>query len=480
MLRELAPPAPRRTASGGTARVIGVGLALALLAGGCSTMTRARQATAAGVPCSDTTATDVPQPTPAQLEAAALGQLPIAPDADRVDLVAPPFSNPTDVTNPLFPISDLHSAILNGHVDGKPFRTETTLLPDTRILQWSDGQCVEVLVSQYTAYLDGRLEEVALDYYAQADDGSVWYFGEDVFNYNAKGHIADTDGTWLAGKEGPVAMIMPADPQVGEVNRPENIPGLVFEEVAVKSIDQTFDGPSGRVDGAMVGQELHDDGTFSDKVFVPGYGEFLSAHEGDLEAMALAAPTDAVPGPVPAGLEAISGGADRIFESRLSRDRHWRAASKRVSQMVAIWDAFRTGDVPPRLVAPTSRALKRLAARVQVRDRTKTRAAAVDVAYAGIDLQLRYRLPAEIDLARFELWTRRVLVHAGADGLAGVTSDVATMEWIRDRFVHTLDAVDVTRIDTLLGELRTDVVDEDLAAASDTAEALRELLAGLG
>jgi hypothetical protein len=69
--------------------------------------------------------------------------------------------------------------VLLGHVDGKPFRSETTLLHDTERIAW-DGQVVETLVSQYVAYLDGRLEEVARDRYAQADDGSVWYFGEDV------------------------------------------------------------------------------------------------------------------------------------------------------------------------------------------------------------------------------------------------------------------------------------------------------------
>ena len=39
------------------------------------------------------------------------------------------------------------------------------------------------MVSQFVAYGDGRVLEVARDYYAQADDGSVWYFGEDVDNY---------------------------------------------------------------------------------------------------------------------------------------------------------------------------------------------------------------------------------------------------------------------------------------------------------
>jgi hypothetical protein len=91
-----------------------------------------------------------------------VSDLPLAPDDDRADLVALPFSDPTTVTNPLFPIIHLHSVVLNGTVGDKPFRTETTLLPDTRVIGWSPGQCIRVLVSQYVAYLDGRIEEVAL------------------------------------------------------------------------------------------------------------------------------------------------------------------------------------------------------------------------------------------------------------------------------------------------------------------------------
>ncbi|MGI0036675.1 MAG: hypothetical protein ACRD98_12495 [Nitrososphaera sp.] len=210
----------------------------------------------------------------------------VAQDDQRVDLVMPTFSNPTNITNPLFPISNLHSAILLGNVEGEPFRTETTLLPDTRIIEW-EGQKVETLVSQYVAFIDGRIEEVALDHYAQADDGSVWYFGEDVFNYE-DGVVADTEGTWFAGKDGPAALIMPSKPKVGDVFRPENIPNLVFEEVTITSVDLTVDGPLGPVYGAILSKELHMDGFTEDKYFAPGYGEFSTGtEEGDLEAIAL-------------------------------------------------------------------------------------------------------------------------------------------------------------------------------------------------
>ena len=65
-----------------------------------------------------------------------------APEADRVDIDRPTFSHPTEITNPLFPISALESAVLLGEVDGKPFRSETTLLPATGTVLL-DGEAVE-------------------------------------------------------------------------------------------------------------------------------------------------------------------------------------------------------------------------------------------------------------------------------------------------------------------------------------------------
>ncbi len=429
--------------------------------------------------CQDSISTPVPQPTQAQLDAAGLGDLPLAPDSARRDLVAAPFSDPTAVTNPLFPVADLHSAILNGHVDGKVFHTETTLLPFTKIIEWTPGQCVRVLVSQYMAFLDGSLQETAIDLYAQADDGSVWYLGETVSDYQVDGLVLTTEGTWQAGIDGPFAMIMPSDPQVGDVNRAENIPGNSFEEVHVTKINQTFNGPSGPVSGGMVGSEIHQDAPPSDKLFAPGYGEFRSIDGPDVEAMALASPTDSLPGGVPAELMTISNGADRIFGSPLATPLQWRNAQQRAHRMLDAWIAFRAGDVPPRLVKPTSIALRNLIAQIEARVRSKTRDASIDAAYASNDLQLRYRPVTKIDTMRFELWVRRALVDATAGSLGGTRSDVVTLEWIRDRIAQTLEPVTLVRLDSLLAELGGAVVDEDLTAAAHAARDLRAVMSGL-
>ncbi|MGI9080821.1 MAG: hypothetical protein ACR2FZ_00880, partial [Thermoleophilaceae bacterium] len=394
----------------------------------------------------------------------------------RLDIEAPKFSTPTSITTPTFPISRLCSTILSGKVDGKPFHTETTLLPETRTIEWSPGQRVEARASQYFAYLDGRIEEVALDYYAQADDGSVWYLGEDVYDYDRAGLVDSTLGSWLAGKEGPVEMIMPADPKVGDVHRAENIPGIAFEEVEVKETGKTVDGPVGPVKGAIVGRELHDDGSYSEKVFAPGYGEFYSAHDGDTEAMALAVPTDALKGSPPAALKELSRAAKGVIDP--ARSETWESASTGSRTAARAWAAYRRDGVPPLLAVEMNRALKALSASIAKRDKTRAGTAAIDVAQSALDLELRYRQPSEIDLGRFELWANQVLVDAAAGDVGGVRGDVTTLEWIRDRFARTIDAADLTAIDAHLVALRETVANEteDLKTAAAEGRELRRPL----
>lgn len=446
---------------------LALGLAAALALGACG-------GAGTGGPSAPST---IPQPTRAELVAAGLDELPVAPESKRLDITAPTFSNPTEITNPLFPISRLRSAIFSGTVDGKPFHTETTLLPETRHIEWSPGQHVQARVSQYFAYLDGRIEEVALDYYAQADDGSVWYLGEDVSDYDREGLIDSTLGSWLAGREGPPEMIMPADPKVGDVHRAENIPAIAFEEIEIKTTGKTLDGPMGPVKGAMVARELHDDGSYSDKVFAPGYGEFYSAHDGDIEAIALAVPTDALKGRPSAALQALSRAAGQMIDA--ARSGSWTSASRTMRIASRAWATYQREQVPPRLAAEMNRALKALSAAITKRDRARAGSAAIDVAQSALDLELRHRPPADVDLDRFSLWADQVLVDAAAGDVGGVRGDVGTLEWIRDRFASAIGAADLTAIDAHLVALRETVANEneDLKRAAVEARLLRRPLA---
>jgi hypothetical protein len=396
--------------------------------------------------------------------------LPVYDDSLRVDLYEPSFSDPTQVTNPLFPIGKLDRVLLLGSVDGLPLRVETTLLEGTQMIDLG-GQQVETLVSQYVAWLDGRIHEVAIDWYAQDDQGAVWYFGEDVFNYE-EGVIADTHGTWLAGRDGPVAMIMPADPQVANVWRPENICGFVFEEVIATSVGVTVDGPRGPVPGAIITEELHMDGTLEDKTFAPAYGEFSTGDpDGDLEAVAVAVPTDALSGPAPAEVEALSSGAEKIFA--LARSGRWAAVVAEASRMNDAWTAFQATGVPPMLDAQMSDALRGLDEAIGARERAETRQASIRVALASLDFELRHEERAEIDLDLIEVWLRQLQLDVQARDAGAVRGDIASIEWIRDRLTPGRRGP----IDRDLQNLEGAAGAADWSRVETTADTLRQALA---
>jgi hypothetical protein len=331
---------------------------------------------------------------------------------------------------------------------------------------------VPTRIHQYVAYSGGRILEVALDWYAQADDGSVWYFGEDVFNYE-DGVVADTHGTWLAGRDGPPGMIMPADPAVGDVYRPENIPGLVFEQVTVESTGQRASGPRGAVDGALVVRELHLDGATEAKTFAPGYGEFSAGGGGDRETVALAVPVDAAGGPAPAELAALVDGARAAFVAAGAG--RWPAASARVQAMTAAWGRV-GGDQPELLAGQLATALDGLGGAVGARDPGRARQAALRVEQAALDLRLRHRPPAEVDLDRLDLWARQLLVDAAARDQGAVAGDTATLQVIWDRSGHAAGPAAARRVEDALRVLRDTAGEEDLTAAAAAVPAFRAAL----
>lgn len=401
--------------------------------------------------------------------------LPVEPVSARVDLAQPTFSNPTVINNPLFPVSEIEQTLLVGHVDAAELRVVYTLLPGTTPITWN-GQTIQTRTIQYVAYEDRRLVEYAIDWYAQADDGSVWYFGEDVFNYE-DGELADRHGTWLVERDGPLAMIMPARPAVDNVYRVENIPARVFEEVRVTDTTVALDGPSGPITGGMTGKQLHMNATYSDKIFAPGYGEFLTQTETELEALALAVPTDALPEALPAQLDTLTTGAIGVFDAADAAD--WSAASTTVTGMNTAWTQFKLGQVPPRLKPLMDTALAALTRAAAEKNAVTARQAAVDVEQLGLDMQLRHRAPAAVDLDRTAAFTRQLLVDVDADEAGAVKGDVLTLGYVRDRIAHTVSAAARDAISAHIAKLTTAAEAKDLKTAATEAKLLLATLSGL-
>jgi hypothetical protein len=400
--------------------------------------------------------------------------LPLAPESDRVDLATPVFSKPTEITNPLHPTSVVDQVIMGGHVEGKPFRTEVTLLPETKPIEWG-GKTVDTAISQYVAYLDGRIHEVALDWYAQADDGSVWYFGEDVFNYE-DGKVADTEGTWIASDETPAAMIMPAKPQVGNVYRPENAPEVVFEEVRVEKVDQTIPGPRGTISGAIEVSELHMDGKREGKIFAPGYGEFSTGTPGgDLEAVSLAVPTDSRQGPAPAEFGALTAAVDGVYQAVVAEVVD--EATQATTTLNKAWEAALSKGIPPQLEAQMKADLEALNAAMSQEDWEAAQSASLRIAQNETDLRLLHQRVIDVDLARLKLWTRQLPVDVAADDPGLVLANVAALERVWERTKKAVDPA--APVDAALAEVRKAADAEDLPAVDRATEALNQAVEGL-
>jgi len=213
------------------------------------------------------------------------------------------------------------------------------------------------------------------------------------------------------------------------------------------------------------------DGTREDKTFAPGYGEFSTGTPGgDLEAVALAVPTDALSGPVPAQLTTMSAGADSVFDAAQVGD--WTTASVVANGVSAAWSAFQAGGVPPMLLSPTNSAVAALTNAVQAQSVPASLQAALDVEQASLDLQLRHRPRAEIDLALLGLWARQLLVDAAAGDQAAVLGDAATIKWIRDRLAPDVGP-ELRLLDARLAGLLAAAAGRDLGAIAGAAVRLR-------
>jgi hypothetical protein len=219
----------------------------------------------------------------------------------------------------------------------------------------------------------------------------------------------------------------------------------------------------------MVASELHLDGSRSTKVFAPGYGEFLTRDGEDVEALALATPSDGLAGPSPFELRFLVTGAFGTLESMRVGD--WVAARSTANRVSKAW-ATLAGDAPPLIRPRLATAVDRLTGAVQARSATRASQLAIEVARLALDLELRYRSVLDVDVERFHLWTQQLRIHASSRDLGGVRGDVAVLEWMRERLVRALSGEQLRRLDTGLRALRAAADARSLESSADHAARL--------
>jgi hypothetical protein len=369
-------------------------------------------------------------------------------DNGRVlDAVTPEFRAPNRITNPHFPAGALDQVVLLGEGGNRSVRVEKTLLPETRMVEW-DGRHIETKVVQRVAHRDGQIFEVAVEFYAQADDGSVWRYGAEIDHYTA-GVVTANEGSWLAGRDGPPGMVMPAEPAVGDV-------------VSTTEHVETTHGP---VEDAVLVDVHQMDDTEERRLFVPGYGEFRTEAGVETLVVALALPVDARPGPVPRPLTDFGVGALALYD--WTGDGKSPAIDLPISELETSLAALEA-DSPPRLFDEAQRALGTLRSVARTGAGSPDfRRASCAAALTATDLAALYRDRQSIDIERMRLWARMASVDAQADARERVRSDVAILETMWARIAPVRDGAQAHVSDALV-TLRGAVDRDDLTAASES------------
>jgi hypothetical protein len=182
---------------------------------------------------------------------------------------SPVFSHSRDITNPYLPLASLKQDIL----ENKSERVERTARPGVHKVFQLGGQTFEALTVEDREYSPGGdLIEATLDYFAQDDDGNVYYLGEDVDTYK-NGQVSGHSGTWLLGKDTQKpGVLMPAHPQVGNQFMSEDVPKITWEKDAVVSVNETVTVPAGTFSHCVKIKEIASDGDTEIKFYAPGVG----------------------------------------------------------------------------------------------------------------------------------------------------------------------------------------------------------------
>jgi hypothetical protein len=177
----------------------------------------------------------------------------------------------TTIDNPWFPLTPGTKWVSRGVKDGK-----TTV--DTFEVT---GQTKEILgvtcsVIQDTLTEDGNVVEATWDWYAEDDQGNVWYFGEDTKEFDAQGNVTSTAGSWQSGVDGGApGVFMPADPQVGQGGYQEYLKGEAVDRYEIVSLSASVKVPYGSFDGCLETRETTaiEPGVVDRKYYVKGIGQ---------------------------------------------------------------------------------------------------------------------------------------------------------------------------------------------------------------
>jgi len=229
---------------------------------------------------------------PALLLAAACAGALLAPAGASPPVDPPVFTSPLEITNPFHPFTPGGVKLFTGVDEGEKIAIVDLYLAEMRTFRFG-GVDIPTRILQETEFAEGRLVEISRNFFAQADDGTVYYFGEVVDDYE-DGVIVGHGGSWLVG--GPTdpsdppetgtakepAVFMPGNPERGDVFKPEDVFPIADETVTIVAVNQRVVVPAGRFRGALRVRETSRLSPGSEtKWYAPGVGVVKGKARGE-------------------------------------------------------------------------------------------------------------------------------------------------------------------------------------------------------
>ena len=192
--------------------------------------------------------------------------------AGSSNVVLDPGNFVSVIDNPYFPLPVGRTLVYAGTKDGQTQIDTVTVTADTKNILGITA----TVVSDISTH-DGALLEKTFDFYAQDQQGNVWYLGEDTTAYLPNGKT-DTSGSWQAGVRGAQpGLIMEANPQIPDAYRQEYLAGQAEDTAWVVQVGGTITVPYGKLRNTLITLEATriEPGAYDQKVYAQGIGIVL-------------------------------------------------------------------------------------------------------------------------------------------------------------------------------------------------------------
>jgi len=158
----------------------------------------------------------------------------------RYDPVIDPANFVRHVTNPFFPLPPGQTFVYEGQTPDGFTHDDFIVTHKTKVIL--GVTCTEV---HDVVYLDGKLAEDTLDWFAQDKQGNVWYFGENTEEL-IDGRPSTLAGTFTAGiNNDKPGIVMEGNSLVGDFYRQEFALATAEDNALVVSLNATVTVPRG-------------------------------------------------------------------------------------------------------------------------------------------------------------------------------------------------------------------------------------------